>query len=163
MWYLTLPPALWMVLFLAGCGGTQEPIPTKVAAKAKVQSESAVDPVPTLSCDSTEIGPGGTATYTVTVTVPSSETERAEQVSVRFSTNDPLEIRAAEQPATIANVADSFVGGVHDSTALHYLRRTDLRDSVSISPEVREVVLQVGDMDPGQTVTCVVRVDWPPA
>ena len=166
MWYVTAAGLVAIVTMLAGCG-KPPPAPKPPEATVTVKAEGAIDPQVTMRADKTEVGPGESVTWTVTVTVPPEEAGRAEQVSVVFSAGEGLVVRGASGPDFFVNVTRSYVLGPWpsttqrlDSTFTHRLRKKSTAVEVVIESPA-EVRVYVGDLDPGQSVTCEVVTEWP--
>jgi len=169
MWYLTGPGLLALVMFLAGCSKPpppKPPPPKPPEASVSVKAEGPIDPQVTMRANKTEVGPGESVTWTVMVTVPPDEAGRAEQVSVVFSAGEPLVVVSASGPDFFVNVARSYLlvpplGTERlDSTFTHRLRKKSTAVELVIASPA-EVRVYVGDLDPGESVTCQVVTEWP--
>jgi len=144
---------------LASCRSTR----VRAAASAEARSASAVDPVVTLTPDRAEVGPGETVNWTITTSVPTTETARARQVEVKFIPAAPLRAIAATGPKLLPPTrAELYLEGIlFYQTAEYRVRSKGQTDPVLPAADGSSVRIPLGDIDPGGAVPCTVETKWP--
>jgi len=129
---------------LASCRSTR----VRAAASAEARSASAVDPV---------------VTWTITTSVPTTETARARQVEVKFIPAAPLRAIAATGPKLLPPTrAELYLEGIlFYQTAEYRVRSKGQTDPVLPAADGSSVRIPLGDIDPGGAVPCTVETKWP--
>lgn len=144
------------VLLLASCRTER----VRAAASATAAAATPIDPVVTLAPDRTEVGPGETITWTLTTSVPTTETERARQVEVVLTPAPPLTVTAAAGPTLKWTHAESYVDGLLSYSTDYAIRYTGQTSPIAPAADGASVRIPLGDIDPGGSVTATVETTW---
>ncbi len=154
---------LVVVFLLAGCRSKDVAIFRPGVAYAA--TVGGTDPLVSLSADRTSVAKGETLRLTSVVSVPTTETQNAKQVSWRYQLPSGFSLMEATGPRPISNQATmtwTNSDGSQGSATSNVVIIVVVGASLSLTPDAnRYVSVPCGDIKPGEerTITLSLRYD----
>ncbi len=148
-----------IILLPLAPGRSAPTVPSMRQATLGVTQTGPVDPILTLTADKRRVAVGEIVTFTMTVSVPSAETQTATNVVVRFRPALPLLAQVATGPKLVVNtatwLADGPISG--DSNTV----RTGIVGQTQTAPIVGGLAeIPCGDLAPGESAMASVTAKF---